>query len=365
MAEIFPTARMRRSPYYEATLAEGVTAFQTYNRMLLPIRYGDLKAEYERLTRAVSMWDVAVERQVELAGPDAAALAQALVPRDLSRMQPGQGRYAPLCDHFGVLVNDPVLLKLDEDRFWLSIADSDVLLWARAVAGERGLDVAISEPDVSPLAIQGPKAEDVVAAIFGDWVRGIRFFGFADAEIEGIPLKVARSGWSRQGGFELYLMDGTRGLDLWRIVREAGQPFGIGPGAPNPVERIESGLLSWGGDTDWQTNPFEVRLERYIDLDVDAIGMPALRRIAKEGPRRHQLGVMLDAGIRHEPHAEWSPVTRDGERIGDMTNGIWSWRFERMIGFGLVSRAAAPGDRVEVHRGGQALGGVLTELPFV
>ncbi|MYA89655.1 MAG: glycine cleavage system protein T [Boseongicola sp. SB0662_bin_57] len=226
MAEIGPNTRLRVSPYYDATVKDGVTAFSPYNRMLMPVSYGDPDAEYERLMNAASQWDVAVQRQVEVRGPDAVRLVQIVSVRDLSSISVGQGMYVPMCDHRGVLINDPVVLKLAEKHFWLSIADNSVLMWVRAIASERGLRVDINEPDVSPMAVQGPKAEDVVAAIFGDWVRKIRFFWFVDAEIDGIPLKLARSGYSTQGGFEFYLMDGSRGVDLWNIVREAGRPWG-------------------------------------------------------------------------------------------------------------------------------------------
>ncbi len=366
MAEITPHTRLRPSPYYEATLAEGVTAFTPYNQMLIPMGYGDPEAEYRRLTEGVSMWDVGGERQIQLHGPDAAELAQILCPRDLSTAKQGQGKYVALCDHRGTIINDPIILKLDDDRFWLSIADSDVGMWARCVAAERGLKVEVTEPDVSPLAVQGPSAEDVVAKIFGDDIRDLRFFWFRDAEVDGIPLKVARSGWSKQGGFELYLMDGARGVDLWNIVKEAGQPWGIGPGYPTPSERIENGLLSWGGDTDQNTNPFEVRLGRFVDLNVpdDVIGIEALRQVAAQGPTRHQLGVVLDGDHPQPGHDRWHDITADGVSVGSMTNGTWSYKLERNIGFGLISAWCQVGDRVEVHKGDQVVGARLTDIPF-
>ena len=196
--------------------------------MIMPSHYGRGDEEYWRLINGVSMWDVAVERQVQLIGKDAGRLAQILSPRDLSTCKVGQGKYVPLCNHDGTLINDPILLKIDHDCYWLSIADSNILFWARAIAVERGLDVVVTEPDVSPLALQGPKAEDVVASLFGDWVRDLKYFWFHETQIGDIPLLVARSGWSKQGGFELYLMDGKKGTALWNIVREAGQPWDIG-----------------------------------------------------------------------------------------------------------------------------------------
>ena len=369
MFGITPGARLRPSPFFDKTVEEGVTAFTTYNNMLMPTGYGDPEAEYWRLIDGVSMWDVSIERQVQLDGPDAGKLAQVLCPRDLTKCNEGQGKYVAVCNHEGVILNDPILLKRSETNYWLSIADSNIWFWAQAIAAERGLDVTVSEPDVSPLAVQGPKAEDVVASIFGDWVRDLRYFWFNETEIEGIPLAVQRSGWSKQGGFELYLMDGSKGGQLWDIVKEAGQPYGIGPGNPNVVERIESGLLSWGGDTDDETNPFEVRMGKYVDLDVpdDVVGIQALRRIKEEGPKRQQLGIILDETGSIDLPFHWFPITdaETGERIGDQTNVTWSHRMEKNIGFALVSSAMRPGARVKVDNKGKVMTGTLQEMPFL
>ena len=267
MFSISPSARLRPSPFYGSTLEEGVRSFTTYNNMLMPTGYGDPEGEYWRLIHGVSQWDVSVERQVQLKGPDAGRLAQILAPRNLSKCKIGQAKYVAICNHNGVLINDPILLKVDDDCFWLSISDSNIWFWAKAVAYERQLRVEVSEPDVSPMAIQGPKSDEVVASVFGDWIRDLKYFWFNHTNIEGIPVALARSGWSKQGGFEIYLMDGSKGKRLWQIIKEAGKPWDIGPGNPNLCERIESGLLSWGGDTDEETNPFEVRMGKYVDLD--------------------------------------------------------------------------------------------------
>jgi len=366
MAEIGPNTRLRVSPFYEATVNEGVTAFSPYNNMLMPVSYGDPDAEYARLMNGVAQWDVSVERQVEISGQDAARLVQLLSVRDLSKIEVGKGKYIPMCDHRGVLINDPVVLKHEEGRFWLSIGDNNILMWARAIAAERRLDVSICEPDVSPMAVQGPKAEDVVAAVFGDWVRALKYFWFAPAEVNGIPVIVQRSGYSKQGGFEIYLRDGFRGVELWNIIKEAGEPWGIGPGNPSPIERIESGLLSYGGDTDDQTNPFEVRLEKYVDLDLDddVVGIKALRQINLDGIKRQQLGIVLDDTHRRPGHAIWYAIQQNGQPIGHMTCGAWSPRAQSMIGFALVGADAAVGDKVEVVRGGYRDPAMLCPLPF-
>ncbi len=367
MAEIIPNTRLRRSPYYEAAISDGAAGFTTYNRMLLPVSYGDPEAEYWQLINGVQLWDVAVQRQVQIKGPDAARLVQILCPRDMSKLSVSQGKYVPLCNHGGAIINDPVVLKLAEDLFWMSIADSNIEFWANCVAAERRLDVEVCEPDVSPLAVQGPKAGKVVAAIFGDWVRDLRFFWFAEAEIEGIPLIVARSGWSKQGGFELYLMDGAKGAQLWDVVKEAGTPWDITPGYPNPRERIESGFLSWGGDTDDRTNPFEVRLRNYVDIDVpdDVVGIRALRQIHAGGPERHQLGLVLDGDEPHPPHASWYDIRSNGRVVGNMTNGIWSYRLKKNIGYALIAHDVTPGMTVQISKSGRVIPGMLTELPFM
>jgi glycine cleavage system aminomethyltransferase T len=367
MFTVSPSARLRPSPFLEATRREGVTSVTVYNRMVMPTSYGHPEEEYWRLINGVSQWDVAVERQVQLKGPDAGRLAQILAPRDLSKQVVGQGKYVPLCNHRGVLINDPICLKLADDLYWLSAADSDIWFWSEAIAAERGLNVEISEPDVSPMAIQGPKAADVVAHVCGDWVRDLKYFWFRETDIAGIPVVVQRSGWSKQGGYEIYLRDGTKGTALWDIFREAGQPWGIGPGNPNWCERIESGLISYGGDTDGQTNPYEVRMGKYVDLTVpdDTIGIAALRRIAAEGPKRQSLGVVMEGGAPLKPAFGWCAITAGGKRLGDLTNGVFSYRLQKNIGFALIASSCKIGDAVDVHLPDGPRQGTLTDIPFL
>ena len=366
MFQISSHTRVRRSPYFDATVAAGVSSFTPYNQMLLPTGYGDPEGEYWRLLNGVTQWDVAVQRQVKLVGPDAGKLAQILSPRDLSGCAVGQGKYIALCNHAGIVINDPIVLKVDENQYWFSIADSNIIFWSRAIAAERGLDVVVTEPDVSPMAVQGPKAEDVIASVFGDWVRELKHFCFRRADIEGIPLLLARSGWSKQGGFEIYLMDGAKGTALWNLIHEAGRPWAIAAGCPNSIERVESGLLSWGGDTDDTTNPFEVRLAKYVDLKVadDVVGIPALRTIHQQGVARHQLGIILEGEQPTAPHPVWYDIHADGRKVGAMTCGIWSPRLKRNIGFALIAREFSPGDPVEVIKQERRIPASLVELPF-
>ena len=368
MITISPSARTLRSPFYQSTVEDGVKSFTLYNSMFLPTGFGDPEAEYWRLKNGVSIWDVAVQRQVQLKGKNAANLAQILCPRDISKMEIGQGKYIPLCNHSGILINDPVLLKIDEDCFWFSIADSDVWSWARAINNERQLNVEISEPEAAPLAIQGPKAEKVVAEICGDWVSDLKYFWFKPAKIEGIPVLVARSGYSKQGGFELYLLNKKLGKKLYNCVKEVGKKYEIGPGCPNLSERVESGLLSFGGDTDHLTNPFEVRLGDYLDLHLegDIVGLSALNRINKQGPRRHQMGAIFDdPNVNSHPIFEWMNIQHEGKSVGSLTNRTWSYQLEKSIGFALISREVKAGEEIFVETEDGMKTAKLVELPFV
>ncbi len=367
MVAVFPTARLRTSPFYESAIAEGMVTASVYNRMIMPTSYGDPEGEYWRLINGVSQWDVGVERQVQLKGKDAGRLAQILATRDLTKCQVGQGKYVAVCNHRGTIINDPILLKLADDLYWLSIADSDIWFWAGAIAAERGLDVEVSEPDVSPMALQGPKAEDVVASVVGDWARGLKYFWFRETSIEGIPVAVQRSGWSKQGGFEIYLRDSNQGSRLWNIFKEAGRPWDIGPGAPATAERTESGLVSVGGDTDDNTNPFEVRLGKYVDLDLpdDVVGIRALRRIRREGVKRHQLGLVLEGNVPAPLGFRREDIFQGGQYMGVMTNCVWSPRMKANIGYALISVAAKPETVVEIRRQSGVTLARLVDLPFL
>lgn len=332
-------SNLRKSPYFAATLRAGVRSFSVYNHMLIPAHFGDPDAEYQRLMTGVALWDVAAQRQVEIEGPDAERLVQYITPRNLAGTRVGQGRYVPICDYDGVLINDPVLLKLAEDRFWLSVADSDLHLWCQAIAREKGWTLRVSEPDVAPLAIQGPLAEQVAVALFGEWVLELQYFGFRATQLDGIPLVLARSGCSKQGGFELYLTDSTRGDELWDKVAAIGAPFGIGPGAPNDVERVESGLISYGSDMRCQVipaDPFEMGMGGLVDLDRsdDYVGRAALREKAARGPRRRRTGFWVDGRPRAPGHPV--PVLLNSDVVGVVSDIVFSPRFGRSLAIGLL-----------------------------
>ena len=337
MAWIQRGARLRRSPFFEATQRYGCRRYTVYNHMFLPTCYDDLEAEYRRLLEGVTVWDVSVERQVEITGPDAFAFTNLLTPRDLTKCAVGQGKYVIITAEDGGIVNDPVLLRLGENHFWLALADSDVLLWAKGVALNSGLDVEIREADVSPMQIQGPRSKEVVSALFGDEVLELRYYWFLETELDGIPVVVTRTGWSGEVGYEIYLRDGSRGTELWERVMEAGRPFDIAPTGPSDIRRIEAGILNYGIDMTLDTNPFEVGLGWQVNLDQEAdfIGRSALERLAEEGPRRLLVGIEIEGEPLDLNMTRW-PVHASGAELGFVTSAVWSPRLERNIGYAMV-----------------------------
>ena len=370
MQELFGlgrSPRIRPSPFYEATVAAGVQAFTVYNHMLLPTRYTSMEAEYAALTEGVTVWDVAAERQVEIVGPDAASLIQYLSTRDVARIRPGQARYTFICNHEGGILNDPVLLRLADDHFWLSLADRDILLWAQAVAAERRMEVAVREPDVSPLQVQGPLSGQLIEAVFGAAVRDQKYYDFTEVEHEGVPLVVSRTGWSGEFGYEIFLRDGSRGTWLWDLLFAAGEPLGVTPATPNQIRRIEGGMLSYGTDMDDSVTPLELGFGKFVQLDSedDFIGRAALERESRAGPSRALTGIRIDGEpISYTP--EHYPVSVSGDRVGHLTSAVYSPRFGANLGFVLVeSAAAAPGSGLDVHFPDGVRSGRTEPVPFV
>jgi aminomethyltransferase len=330
-------ARVRRSPYFDATQRYGCWGYTVYNHMFLPIGYDDLEKEYWKLLEGVSVWDVSVERQVEIKGPDGFAFTNLLTSRDLTQCKVGQGKYVLITGEDGGIINDPVLLRLGENHFWLALADSDVLLWARGVAYKSGMNVEIHEPDVSPMQVQGPKSKDVVKTLFGDKVLDLKYYYFLETELDGIPVIVTRTGWSGEVGYEIYLRDGSRGDELWERVMEAGKPHNIGPTGPSDIRRVEAGILNYGIDITLDTNPYEVDLDRLVSLDQEAdfIGKEALKKIKAEGVKRKLVGVEIDGEPLDLNATRW-PVTCDGAQLGNVTSAVYSPRLKVNIGYAWV-----------------------------
>jgi len=340
MVEFAPSARLRRTPFSAGVEAAGVSAYSVYNHMLLPCAFAGLVEDYRHLKRAVQLWDVACERQVEIRGPDAGRLMQMLTPRDLSRAAPSRCLYAPVVDGRGGMLNDPVALKLDEDRWWLSIADSDLLLWAKGVAQGAGLRVEVFEPDVSPLAVQGPKADALMARVFGEAVTGLRFFGCGRFGFAGHDLLIARSGYSKQGGFEIYVTPGEIGMDLWQALMAAGRDLDVRAGCPNLIERVEGGLLSYNADMDISNTPHECGLGRYCNGAnlPGVIGGAALMREAETGPQRQIRPIEIAAEALPPLTAHW-PLMADGAPVGQVTSAAFSPDFGVGVAIGMVNKS--------------------------
>ena len=359
--------QIRKSPYFDATVRWGAQAFSVYNHMYIPRDFGDPEQNFWNLVNRAILCDVAVERQVEITGPDAARFLQLLTPRDLSTMAVGQCKYILLTNAEGGIINDPVLLRLDDDHFWISLADSDGLLWAQGVAVHSGLDVTIVEPDVSPLQLQGPESGKVMEALFGESIRDLKYYWLREVSLEEIPLVVSRTGWSSELGYELYLRDGSRGDELWEMIMAAGGPFGLQPGHTSSIRRIEGAMLSYHADADINTNPYELGLGRLVNLDMDAefIGKAALQRIRDEGVTRQQVGLVIDGDALGGPNTTFWPVRRDGVIVGKVTSAVYSPRLEQNIALAMVAIAAAEiGTEIEVSAPDGPARAVVVDRPF-
>ena len=338
-----------------------------YNHMYIPRDFGDPVQNFWNLINDAILCDVAVERQVEITGPDAARFVQYLCCRDLSRCEVGQCKYVLLTDQSGGIINDPILLKLAQDRFWLSIADSDVLLWAKGVAVHADMDVRIEEPDVSPVQLQGPKSKDILRAAFGKEPTELRYFRFLEYDWNGIPLIISRTGWSSELGYEIFLRDSSAGDALWEHLMASGRAFGLQPGHTSSIRRIEGAMLSYHADMSLENNPFELGLERLVDLDMasDFVGKSALIRINEQGPTRLLVGLELDgAPLVGSNDTHW-PITQDGRMVGHITSAIYSPRLEKNIALAMLARDCADvGTRAVVHMTAESRHCKVVPKPF-
>jgi aminomethyltransferase len=332
------TAWVTKGPYFNPTRRAGARAYDMYNHMWMPGLYTHPEEEYRHLLEHVTIWDVGVERQVEIDGPDGAKFMELLTPRDISTCAVGQCKYVLLTTPQGGIINDPVLLRLSKDKFWLSLSDWDVLFWCLGVAVHSGLDVVVREPDVSPVQIQGPKSKDLMRDLFGAKVLDMEYYTLLETKLDGIPIVITRTGWSAEVGYEIYLQDGAKGEALWDRVMEAGKPHRIRAIAPSEIRRIEAGILNYSSDIVLENNPYEVGLGWTVDLDKKAefLGREALRRIKAEGVTRKLVGVEVDGAKVGAWISQFWPAHAGGKRIGHVTSLTHSPRLRKNIGFALV-----------------------------
>ena len=331
--------QIRKSPFFDSTVKWGAKEFSVYNHMYIPRDFGNPEQNFWNLIEKSILCDVAVERQVEITGPDAYEFIQLLTPRDLSKLQIGQCKYVLIVNDKGGIINDPVLLRLAKNHFWLSLADSDVLLWAQGVAINSGLKVNICEPDVSPLQLQGPTSSKIMIKLFGEGIRDLKYYWFRECELEGIPLVISRTGWSSEFGYEIFLRDGSKGNQLYEKIMEAGKEYSLQPGHTSSIRRIEGGMLSYHADADINTNPYELGLDRLVNLDseINFIGKEALKRIKHEGIKRIQIGLELDCPPLEGPNTKFWPIIKDRKKIGKVTSAVYSPRLEKNIALAIVN----------------------------
>ncbi|MDB9923635.1 glycine cleavage system protein T [Candidatus Pelagibacter sp.] len=359
--------QIRKSPYFDSTVKWGATGFSVYNHMYIPRDFGSPEQNFWNLIEKSILCDVAVERQVEITGPDAFKFIQLLTPRDLSKLAVGQCKYVLITNNEGGILNDPVLLRLAENHFWLSLADSDVLLWAQGVAVNSGLNVQIKEPDVSPLQLQGPTSGEIMVKLFGDEIKDLKYYWLKEYDLDGIPLIVSRTGWSSELGYEIYLRDGSKGNDLYEKIMEAGKEFGLQPGHTSSIRRIEGGMLSYHADADINTNPFELGLDRLVNLDnnINFIGKDALKKIKQDGITRKQIGLEIDCEPLSGPNTTFWKVHNDEKNIGKVTSAVYSPRLKKNIALAMVEiNSSEIGNELKVTTNEGVFNCKVVEKPF-
>ena len=359
--------QIRKSPYFDSTVKWGATGFSVYNHMYIPRDFGSPEKNFWNLIEKAILCDVAVERQVEITGHDAFKFTQLLTPRDLSQLSVGQCKYVLITNNEGGILNDPVLLRLSENHFWLSLADSDVLLWAQGVAVNSGLKVKITEPDVSPLQLQGPNSGEIMVKLFGEGIKDLKYYWLKEYNLDGIPLIVSRTGWSSELGYEIYLRDGSRGNDLYEKIMEVGKNYGLQPGHTSSIRRIEGGMLSYHADADINTNPFELCLDRLVSLnsEINFIGKEALKKIKHEGIKRKQVGLELNCDPLKGPNTTFWPVLKDGKKIGKITSAVYSPRLKKNIALAMIEiNQSKIGNCFKANANNDEIDCTIVEKPF-
>ena len=370
MALVQRGARNRRTPYYEATQKYDPKGFTVYNHMYFPIRFDSFENEFQALLHDVTLWDVSVERCLEISGPDGFTFAQLLTPRDLSKCAVGQAKYVLICDADGGIINDPVLTRMDETTFWFALASSDALLFARGLKNAYpDLAVTIREADAAPLQVQGPKSKPLMVKLLGESILDLKYYYWRHAEIAGVPVVVTRTGWTSEVGYEVYTVDTSRGVQVYEAIMEAGAEFNIKPTGPSDIRRIEGAIFNWGADMTYENNPIEMGLERLVDWDLPdeaSISLGALRRIQAEGVTRRIVGVEVDGAPFEALNTTKWPVVDGAERIGKVTSAIHSPRLGKNIGFAWVPTGrAAAGAKLTIQTEWGTRNGVVVEMPFV
>ena len=359
--------QIRKSPFFESTVKWGATGFSVYNHMYIPRDFGNAEENFWNLINKAILCDVSVERQVEITGPDAYKFIQLLTPRDLSKLSIGQCKYVLIVNNEGGILNDPVLLRLGENHFWLSLGDSDILLWAQGVAINSDLNVKVVEPDVSPLQLQGPNSSKIMQKLFGESILDLKYYWLRELELDGIPLVISRTGWSSELGYEIYLRDGSKGNLLWEKIMSAGKEFDLQPGHTSSIRRIEGAMLSYHADADINTNPYEVGLDRLVSLDtnINFVGKNSLKKIKENGIKRKQVGLILDCEPLEGPNTTFWKIYKNKNEIGKVTSAVYSPRLKKNIALAMISIEEADiGNVLDVEKSFSMIKATVVNKPF-
>tara|TARA_B100000686_G_scaffold211606_1_gene218495 strand:- start:576 stop:1733 length:1158 start_codon:yes stop_codon:yes gene_type:complete len=359
--------QIRKSPFFDATVRWGAKGFSTYNHMYIPRDFGDPEENFWNLINDAILCDVAVERQLQIKGPDAKKFVQMMTSRDLSQMCVGQCKYVILTNQYGGILNDPVLLRISDDCFWFSLADSDVLFWAQGLAATEKFDIDICEPDVSPLQLQGPKSREIMVELFDEEITTLKYYWFKPFKLNGIDLIVSRTGWSSELGYEIFLLNSKDGDKLYQTIMESGQHMGLKPGHTSTIRRIEGAMLSYHADMDINTNPFELGLDRFIDIDkdFDFVGKEALIEIKRQGVSRQQVGLEIKADPMPGPNTRFWEIKIKDNTVGKVTSAVYSPRLKKNIALAMLEkRYSKIGTEVQVISGADILPAEVVEKPF-
>ena len=359
--------QIRKSPFFDATVKWGAKDFSVYNHMYIPRDFGNPEQNFWNLINDAILCDVAVERQVQVKGPDASKFVQMMTPRDLSTMKVGQCKYVILVNQNGGVLNDPILLKVSEDKYWFSLADSDILFWAQGLAAQTNYDVEISEPDVSPLQLQGPKSREIMIKIFGEQISDLKYYWFKQFSFKNTELIISRTGWSSELGYEIFLTDSKVGNELYEFIMQIGEPMGLKPGHTSTIRRIEGGMLSYHADMTINTNPLELCMDKFIDLnnDFNFIGKEALIKIKNDGIKRKQVGLYLDNKRMNGPNTRFWNLLYNNKIVGKITSAVYSPRLEKNIALAIVDIDYSNlNQKLIVDDGNSEFNAVVVNKPF-
>ena len=363
---ISKSRRVRSTPFTKKIEEQGVKSYTVYNHMLLPTSFSNVDEEYLHLKKDVQLWDVSVQREIEISGKDAHQLVQLMTCRDLSKSKVGSCYYVPLIDSNGGMVNDPLIYKLEDNIWRVCIADSDVLLYAKGIAAGKKLNVKIFEANIDTLAVQGPKSFKLMEDVFGKEISELKFFKYNFFKFKNNKFLISRSGFSKQGGYEIHVENVKAGLELYDYFFEVGKKYNIKPGAPNHAERIEGGLLSYGNDMLISDNPFECGFEKLINLNdnVEFIGKDSLKKILKNGVKRKLMGVKINSSTLNLTSVDL--LNKKKQIIGNLRSAAFSPTFKKIVGIAMINKEYCKNNEIfNINLNDNLIDGKVCELPII